>query len=131
MKYIRKFNENKSELSKEDLSNFFAHTYDMCESGTAKVINTVYFNPDEEMSWAHNDFSTSYETYDDVECVEGYELSFHVEYWDKTTLDEFDKYVEVVTQLKEDIDRFKSMYNPSEIFFENNDDSIIRLLIRP
>jgi len=126
MKYLRKFNENKTELSKEDLSNFFAHTFDLCESGSAVVLDIVYFNPEEEMSWAHNDFS-NYNT----DCVEGYELSFHIEFYDKTTLEEFDKYSDIITQLKEDIDRFKEMYNPSEIFFENNDDSIIRLLIRP
>ena len=131
MKHLKKFNENKNELDKEVLVNFFAHTFDLCntsweESGSSTVINIVYFDPKEEMSWAHNDFTGAHST-----CVEGFELSFHVEFYDKTTLEEFDKYSEIVTQLKEDIDRFKSMYKVSEMFFENTDDSTIRLLIRP
>ena len=126
MKHLKKFNENKNELDKEVLVNFFAHTFDLCDSEQSEIINIVYFDPKEEMSWAHNDFTGVHST-----CVEGFELSFHIEFYDKTTLEEFDKYSEIVAQLKEDIDRFKSMYKVSEMFFENTDDSIIRLLIRP
>ena len=128
MKHIRKFNESNQELSKDDLQNFFAHTFDLCESGSATVIDIVYFagDPTKEMNWAHNDFTGTHTT-----CVEGFELSFHHNFYDKAKMEDFNSYYNIINQLKEDVDRFKNMHNPSEIFFEHNDDSIIRLLIRP
>ncbi len=137
MNHLRRFNENNQELSKDDLQNFFAHTFDLCESGSATVIDIVYFNPNSKMDWAHNDFSgmkllgAKCDQRQLLTCVEGFELSFHHDFYDKAKMEDFDSYYNIVNQLKEDVDRFKTIYKPSEIFFENGDDSIIRLLIRP
>lgn len=137
MKHLRKFNESKKELSKDDLQNFFAHTFDLCELSENLVIDIVYFNPNGDMDWAHNDFSgvkllgANANKKQVLTCVEGFELSFHHDFYDKAKMEDFNSYYNIINQLKEDVDRFKTIYNPSEIFFENGDDSIIRLLIRP
>jgi hypothetical protein len=129
MRYLKRYNENMdSSFTKEDLEDIFAHSFDMSEDHS---INDVYFNPDDIDQWAHNDFSNPHSTSHPDYCITGFDISFHHSFYDEASLVDFEKYADLLSEVKSDIERFKSMYKVSKIFFDNSTDSILRLIIRP
>ncbi len=128
MKYLKRYYEStETSFNKEDLEFIFAHSFDVADD---HGIDEVYFNPNDLEEWAHNDFSNPDSSSHPVTCITGYEVSFHHEFYDESSLEDFEKYSNLIAEIKSDIERFKGMYNVGGIFFFIHD-SILRLIIRP
>ena len=126
MKHIKKYNESaKKEFTKEDLEEHFSRSFDLCEKYEIEI---AYFDEDypEEMSWSHNDPSN-----DRQQFGEGYAISFHHNFWDKSPIEDFNKYTKLVSEINDDIYRFKNMCNYKQMFFDEISNEEILLLINP
>jgi hypothetical protein len=129
MKYIKRFNEDKEEkksFDKDELEFVFGHTFDLAES---HEIDTVYFGRSRE--WANNDFSNPDSEYHPSECIVGFSIEIEHDFYETADLNDFEKYTQLLNELKNDIERFKSIYNPSDLFFEERSNNSILILIRP
>ena len=123
MRHLRKYNESKKNFVMEDLENIFAHSFDIC---TKHEIDIIYFDPKRERDYAHNDFSNG-----KTKCLEGYEVTLGHEFYDFASIDDFAKYVELINEIKGDIDRFISIYNPRSLFFNDSSSDDITIIIFP
>ncbi len=123
MKHLRKFNESKEEITKEVIEDCFAHTFDL--SNEFEILD-AYFNVMKKRNWASNDFSNDY-----TACELGFDVCLGHKFYDTADVSEFEKYANMINQLLEDVHRFKDMYNPKDIFFEDSGNAEIRLLIQP
>lgn len=126
MKYIKKYNESNEKLDIENIREYFAETFDLCNQNVGEEVEIVYFDPLKEKAWASNDFTGNF-----TNCVEGFELSFYHNFYTTSELSELDNYLKILNQIKEDIRRYKSTFKPSEMFFEDSANNRISLLIRP
>lgn len=129
MKHIKSYNEsNETSFTKEDLEDIFAHSFD--EANDHNIIE-VYFNPKDLEQWSDNIYE-----YEGGKHYPGYQIIFHHDFYDQSTLEDFEKYSNLISEIRSDIERFKGMYNISDIFFAimkrgHEFDSILRLVIRP
>ena len=123
MKHLRKFNESKEEINEQIIKDCFSHTFDLSESFD---ISDAYFNVMRKRDWASNDFSN-----DHTACDLGFDISIDHKFYDKTDMSDFEKYVEMINQLLEDVKRFTELYSPKDIFLEEGGNSEIHILIQP
>jgi hypothetical protein len=119
-------NTSKS-FDEKDLEIMFAHTFDLCSQHS---IDIIYFDPISD-EWANNDWSNPNSPYHPDECIVGYCLNIHHGFYNETDAETFDKFIEIITELKSDMDRFKSIYNPSYIGYINSHSDIIEIAIKP
>lgn len=124
---IKRFNESsKKQVSKQDIEDLFAHSFDLCEK---YEIDIAYFDPDDEMSWASNDFSNERSDQHPNECYEGFQITFHHPFYDKCDILDFKNYLKILNEIDTDIERAKSLFNIQRLFFEDAGNSTITLLI--
>jgi len=123
MRYLKRYNENTdSSFTKEDLEDIFAHSFDVADDHN---VVEIYFNPKSLEDWSTNIYEFEYGG-----RHPGYQLIFHHNFYDESSLEEFEKFSDLVAEIRSDIERFKGIYKVSKIFFAINTDSILRLVIR-
>lgn len=125
MKHLRKYklfkeNSEVSEITKETIKDFFAHSLDL---GTQWEIETVYYNIENTRDWANNDFTGNHST-----CNPGFQIIICHKFWGTIEISELEKYRLLVNQISEDIERFKSIINPEDMFFDG-DESEFRIMV--
>lgn len=125
MKHLRSFNESKEEITEQVIKDCFSHTFDLSEEFE---ISDAYFDVSSKINrnWASNDFSN-----ETTKCEQGFDVCLEHKFYDKSDLPDFEKYANMINQLLEDVYRFKDMYNPKDIFFEDSGNAEIRILIQP
>lgn len=126
MKHLKKYNEvNNNQITEQVINDFFSHTFDLSEEFE---IGEAYFDISSkiERNWASNDFGS-----DETICEQGFDISIEHKFYDKTDLSDFEKYVEMINQLLEDVKRFTELYSPKDIFFEEGGNTEIHILIQP
>ena len=116
MKYLKKYENITNDLTKQELCDYFAHTFDL----THFEIDIAYFDSNNTKDWASNDFSNSH-----VDVCEGFRIELESPHIND--INSFSKYAEIIEQLNEDIVRFKEMKKPTDIFFDN--DPLIILIV--
>jgi len=119
MKHLKKYNH----ITKKDIENYFAHSFDLSDSFE---ISEAYFNPNDTRDWASNDFSNEESENHPNFCLKGFQISINNNIYE---LKDFTKYVELINQISEDINRFKQIEKPKDIFFDSNDPLIIIIAI--
>ena len=123
MKYLKKYNESNNQITKQVINDFFSHSFDLCEEFE---ILEAYFNTKKTRDYANNDFSGEWAT-----CVEGFEVVINHVFYAESEISDFEKYIVLVSQLSEDIERFVNTYSPKDIFFSEGGNNQINLLINP
>jgi hypothetical protein len=123
MKHLKKYNESSNQITEQVINDFFSHTFDLCEK--FEIIE-AYFNTKNARDYANNDFTGEWAT-----CVEGFEVVINHVFYSVSEISDFEKYVELINQLLEDIKRFTSTYSPKDIFFSETSNNQINLLINP
>jgi hypothetical protein len=129
MKYIKKYESNKLEekITRADIEDFFAHSFDLCNK---YEIDESYFDPADTRNWAHNDFSNPGNENLPSICLNGFSIEFNHEFYDREIeLKIFKKYVTLINQIDEDLDRFKAFFKIKDIFFEERSNDSITLII--
>ena len=107
MKYIKKFESRESKtFDKDDLEVIFATSSDDASSN---------------YPW-HNDFAKS---------SKGYIIKYAHNFYDTATLEDFNKFYNLIDSIKMDMDRFIDEYNPSFIGFQESGNSEINIIIKP
>lgn len=128
MKHLRKYNEsNNNQITEQVIKDFFSHTFDLCDGFH---MEEAYFNSEKTRDYANNDFSGNY-LGTHITCDEGFEVVISHVFYNGSEISDFKKYVVLVNQLLEDIERFISTYTPKEIFFNESANYQINLLINP
>lgn len=127
MKHIKTYKiyeSNGSKLTKEDIISCFQAAFDYSES---HGIDTIYFDVNNTREIAHNDFSNK-----ETQCDEGFELSFEHKFWgDYIEISYLDTYMELLTEIKSGVNFLKEKYNVRDVFFTENNNSIITIIICP
>jgi len=123
MIHLRKFNESSSKITEQVIKDCFSHTFDLCDEFE---VSDAYFDTKVEKSWANNDFSNNV-----LSCEQGFDISIEHSFYATTDVSNFEKYVNMINQLLEDVKRFTELYSPKDIFFEEGGNSEIHILIQP
>lgn len=118
-------NSNGKSFDKDDLLFIFAHTFDL---SAGYIIDNVYFHP-ETNEYAGNDFSSPNSNI--PYCVKGYAIDIQHSFYNQSELEDFNKYLLIVNELKSDLDRFMDIYGFSYIGFAINASSMISVIIKP
>ena len=124
---IKRYNEsNKPNITKDDIEDLFAHSFDLC---TKHEIDIAYFDPSERR-WAHNDFSNpESESHPDA-CDEGFSVEFCHNFYSTSELSDFKKYLQLANEIDSDIERAKDLFNISHLSFLQKTNHSITLMIK-
>jgi hypothetical protein len=128
MKHLKGYTlfESNSKLDSSELEMIFAHTFDLSKEHS---IDIIYFDPDNN-EWACNDWSNPNSDSHPDFCIEGFCVIITHNFYSESDLDSFNEYLEIMNELKSDIERFKVIYSPSYIGIKHNSDKI-EILIKP
>lgn len=113
MKHLKRYNEsNDSSFTKEDLEDVFAHSFDKSNDHS---VDNIYFNPKNLNDWSTNIYEFEYGG-----RHPGYQIVFYHSFYNEPSLEKFEKYSDLISEIRSDIERFKGMYKVSRISFDLN-----------
>ncbi len=123
MKHLRKYNESINRVITEDIINeCFAYAFDLVEK---KVIYEIYAELESNRKGLY-DFFGNIGT---EEYVEGYQINFKTGFYDSSNLEEFRKYIELLNEIDDGVDKLKEVYKVDIIQFSSVSNSIICLQV--
>jgi len=122
MKHLRRYNESKTRILTEDIINeCFAHAFDLIKSNR---IYEIYSEVETEKDGLYDFFAnigmqTSY--------IEGYNIDFNIGLYDQCNIEEFKKFIEIMNEIEEGIEKISEIYNVDIIQFNAVSNSLICL----
>ncbi len=123
MKHLRKYNESINRVITEDIINeCFVYAFDLVEK---KVIYEIYAELESNMKGLY-DFFGNIGT---EEYIEGYQINFKTGFYDSSNLEEFRKYIQLINEIDEGIDKLREVYKVDIIQFDGVSNSVISLQI--
>ena len=121
MKHLRKYNESRNRVITEDIINqCFAYVFDLIES------NRIYeIYSDLEIKNGLYDFFGNIGT--QTSYIEGYNIDFNIGFYDESNLEQFRKFIEILNEIDDGIDKLKEVYQVDIIQFRAVSNSLICL----
>lgn len=129
MKHLRRYNESKSRLLTEDIINeCFAYAFDLVEK---KEIYEIY--TDTERSGPEKGKEGLYDFFANIgrqeKYIEGYQINFETSFYSSSSVEDFRKYIQLLNEIDEGIDKLKEVYKVDIIQFDDVSNSIICLQV--